>query len=347
MKQIYNKNKLFGYWLLLGVGMLIIQIMLGGITRLSGSGLSITEWKIITGIIPPLNNNDWLVAFNKYQQTPQYQIINFNFTITDFKFIFFWEWLHRFWARLMGIIFLIGFSYFLYKKTFKIDWAFKLIILFILGILQGAIGWIMVASGLIGDAVYVKPIKLAVHFCFALILIGYTFWFALSILYQSKSFIHCSRKLKYFLMTIIGLLIVQLFFGALIAGYKGAAVASTWPTYNGMWIPFIKINQLFSEPITIQFIHRNLGYIIAIIIIIFSYKIRLYKNHSIFNKTKYLPIIFVFLQIILGIFSLLSSKYIVANQWGIFQGLALLHQTVAIFLFLALLHIFFLIRKYA
>jgi cytochrome c oxidase assembly protein subunit 15 len=161
-------------WLLIGVFMIIVQIVLGGITRLTGSGLSITEWDVITGTLPPLTDSKWLEEFHKYQQTPQYRLLNFDFTLTDFKFIFFWEWFHRLWGRLIGVVFFIPFLVFLFQRRFRSDMVQPLIILFLLGALQGAVGWIMVASGLVGDAIYVKPTRLALHFVFAMVLLFYT-----------------------------------------------------------------------------------------------------------------------------------------------------------------------------
>src|SRR5258706_1348780 len=168
-------------WLMIGVGMLIVQILLGGITRLSGSGLSITEWNVITGALPPLNEQQWVTEFDKYKQTPQFHLLNFDFTLSDFKFIFFWEWLHRFWARLIGLVFAVPFIIFIIRGRFKQNMIRPMVILFLLGALQGAVGWIMVASGLTGDAVYVRPTRLALHFVFALGLVVYTFWFALQL----------------------------------------------------------------------------------------------------------------------------------------------------------------------
>ena len=169
-------------WLLVGVGMLIVQILLGGITRLTGSGLSITEWDVVTGTLPPLNQAEWEVAFEKYKQTPQFGYLNSDFTLSNFKFIFFWEWFHRFWARLLGVVFLVPFIIFLVQRRFKPEMVRPLIILFLLGALQGAVGWIMVASGLTGNAIYVKPTRLALHFIFAIGLLCYTYWFALQLL---------------------------------------------------------------------------------------------------------------------------------------------------------------------
>src|SRR5215475_5432448 len=131
-------------WLLIGIGMLVIQVLLGGITRLTGSGLSITEWKPIMGALPPMNDQQWNEAFDKYKQIAQYKYINSSFTLSDFKSIFFWEWFHRLWARLIGVVFIIPFVIFLIQKRFKEKMIRPLIILFLLGALQGLVGWIMV-----------------------------------------------------------------------------------------------------------------------------------------------------------------------------------------------------------
>ena len=151
--------------------MLLVQVILGGITRLTGSGLSITEWNLGSGTLPPLNEAQWMEAFDKYKQTEQFRQLNSGFTLPDFKFIFFWEWFHRLWGRLIGVVFAIPFIIFLIQKRFKREMVVPLIILFLLGALQGAVGWIMVASGLTGDAVYVRPTKLAMHFVLAMVLL--------------------------------------------------------------------------------------------------------------------------------------------------------------------------------
>ena len=140
-----QKNSQVGWWLIVGVLMIMIQVVLGGITRLTGSGLSITEWApLLKGILPPMNETEWQEAFDKYKQIGQYKFINFDFTLDDFKFIFFWEWLHRLWARLIGFVFIIPFIYFIIKGRIKRDMVVPMVILFLLGILQAVIGWIMV-----------------------------------------------------------------------------------------------------------------------------------------------------------------------------------------------------------
>src|SRR5690606_5203799 len=176
-------------WLLVGVGMIIIQVLLGGITRLTGSGLSITEWKPIMGALPPMNEGDWKIAFEKYQQIAQFKYLNFHYTLEDFKFIFFWEWFHRLWARLLGVVFIIPFVIFLVQKRFKKEMIRPMIILFLLGALQGLVGWIMVQSGLNdSELLYVSHYRLAIHFILALGLLVYTLWFALELLIPNSQF---------------------------------------------------------------------------------------------------------------------------------------------------------------
>ncbi|TAG10932.1 MAG: heme A synthase [Sphingobacteriia bacterium] len=350
METINRSDKKVAIWLLIGVAMTVIQFALGGITRLTGSGLSITEWDIITGSLPPLNETAWLAAFNKYKLTPQFQLLNFEFTLSDFKFIFFWEWFHRLWARLIGVVFAFGFVWFLYKKSFKKEMIKPLLILFLLGALQGLVGWIMVASGLTGDAVYVKPTRLALHFILALGLLSYTFWFAMKLLVPPKEIL-VDATIQKTNLWLIALLIFQLFYGALMAGHKAANAAATWPTINGEWIP----TQLFSHQplllnfidntILIHFIHRGLAYLLLIAIIGWSFLL-FKKNHdSLFNKIKKIPFIITFLQVILGIASVLTSSGIIAGKWGVFEWMAQLHQLTGMLLLLSLLSILFIVRR--
>jgi len=187
--NVVKKSNAVAIWLLIGVGMIVVQVLLGGITRLTGSGLSITEWKPLLGAIPPLNEADWQKAFEQYKQIGQFKQLNFEFTLSDFKFIYFWEWFHREWARLIAIVFLLPFVYFIIKKKFRQEMVKPLMILFLLGILQGLIGWIMVKSGLNEESLYVNHIRLAIHFISALGLLSYTLWFALQLLVDAKQLI--------------------------------------------------------------------------------------------------------------------------------------------------------------
>jgi cytochrome c oxidase assembly protein subunit 15 len=344
-----RSSKPVAIWLLIGVGMIIIQVLLGGITRLTGSGLSITEWNIITGALPPLNEQQWLGEFEKYKQTPQFYLLNADFGLKDFKFIFFWEWFHRFWARLIGVVFIIPFIIFLLQKRFKPEMVKPLMILFLLGALQGAVGWIMVASGLTGDAIYVKPTRLALHFVFALGLLCYTFWFALQLLVPKEKLIGNVAARKLIIITII-VLVLQLIYGALMAGHKAATAAPTWPDINGSIVPTGMMGNnegllnLIDNKITIHFIHRGLAYLLVILIILLSIRLYKIKANPLLSKTRIWPMLLVLSQVVLGIFSVLTSIQIIPNQWGTFEWMAQLHQLVAMFLLLSLVWLLYIIR---
>jgi cytochrome c oxidase assembly protein subunit 15 len=339
--SILRGNRAVAIWLLIGVGMIIVQILLGGITRLTGSGLSITEWDVVTGTLPPLNEAAWMEKFNEYRQTPQYRLLNTGFTLEDFKFIFFWEWFHRFWARLIGVVFVIGFIYLVAKRYLRRDMVNPLLILFVLGALQGAVGWIMVASGLTGDAVYVKPTRLAMHFVLAVGLLCYTFWFALQLLVPATERRY-SAPVKKGLVILLVLLTIQLIYGALMAGHKAATVAPTWPTINGSWLPDGMASHnpwlinFIDNTITVHFIHRNLAYLITILVIIWYRKASLENLSAKARTWLRWPLILVVVQVMLGILSVLSSKSIIPNHWGNFEWMAQLHQLVAMFLVLSL-----------
>ncbi len=337
-------NKNVARWLYLGVFMLVIQIVLGGITRLTESGLSITEWNPITGALPPLNHTQWMMEFNKYKGTDQFRHIHADFSLSDFKSIFFWEWFHRNWARLMGVVFLVGFFYFLIKKQFKKDMIIPFVILFLLGMIQGAVGWIMVASGLVPDRLFVDHIKLATHFMTALLLLCYTFWFALSISVPSRMKTY-NKPLRKITWIIMGVLFFQLIYGAFMAGLHAATAAPTWPTINGQWIPS-SMNRLspgwknfLDNKITVQFIHRGLAYTLLVLVIIWTVKARKIIGSALFSRTKYLPIFLVFLQVILGITTVLLSPYGSDLVW-----LGVAHQFVAIMLLISIIFMLYILR---
>lgn len=340
--------KIIANWIFIGVAMLIVQVLLGGITRLTGSGLSITEWKPIVGALPPLTETQWQKAFEQYQQIAQYKYINHQFVLTDFKFIFFWEWFHRLWARLISVVFLIPFIYFIVKKYFKQWMIMPLVILFLLGAAQGAIGWIMVKSGLNDENLYVNHIRLAIHFVSAMVLICYALIFGLKLIVPQQDFI-VDAPLKKFTVVIIAVIVIQLFYGSFMAGLKGAIAAPTWPDINGMIVPkpFFSSNisnDLFFNIINIHFIHRTLAYIIFILILIWWRKAIKYKTNS-FNKTKHLPLVFVSLQIVLGVAAILNSPKIVLGHFGSFEWLAQLHQLVGMLLLLSVITNFYLIKS--
>jgi len=330
-------------WLLIGIAMLIVQVLLGGITRLTGSGLSITEWKPIMGALPPMNDRQWNEAFDKYKHIAQYKYLNASFTLSDFKSIFFWEWLHRLWARLIGVAFLVPFVIFLIQKRFKPEMVKPMIILFLLGALQGLVGWIMVMSGLNEENIYVSHYRLAIHFIFALVLICYTLWFALKLLIPGKEFVE-NPPLKKFTLWLIATLTLQLIYGAFMAGLKAATYAPTWPDINGNFLPHggspsSGISKLFDNPITVHFIHRNLAYLITILIFVWLARSKKIKG-TLFKKTSWIPLALVLLQLVLGIFTVLRSPYPNALRW-----LGVTHQFVAMCLLLSLIFEFYLLHR--
>ena len=357
MNTANRSNKLVATWLLLGVVMTIIQFVLGGVTRLTGSGLSITEWEVITGALPPLSEEAWLIEFAKYKQTPQFQLLNFEFDLQNFKYIFFWEWFHRLWARIIGLVFAGGFIWFVVAKHFKKEMIKPLVILFFLGIMQGAIGWIMVASGLEGDAVYVKPTRLALHFIFALGLLSYTFWFALQLsvpqtALQIQAGMHQAiKKAKTLNAAILALLVLQLMYGALMAGHKAAMVVPTWPTINGDYVP----SNLFSDPvfllnfienkILVHFMHRGIAYVLLVLVIYWTVQLYRINGSLFFNRIKIFPLLLVVLQVLLGIASLLYARSIIPGVWGIFEWMAQIHQLVGMSLLLSLVATFYVMRE--
>ena len=339
-----NFSNSIARWLFAGVIMLMVQILLGGITRLTESGLSITEWKPLTGVLPPLNTAQWMAEFDKYKHTDQFRYIHADFSLSDFKFIFFWEWFHRTWARLMGLVFLAGFFYFLIRKQFRPDMVIPFIILFLLGVMQGAIGWIMVKSGLVPEKLFVGHIQLATHFMAALLLLCYTLWFALEPSVPANE-ITVNPGLKKVTLVIFCILFIQLIYGAFMAGLHAATAAPTWPKINGQWIPDSINNlspgwkNLIDNKITIQFIHRGIAYILLAAVIIWWIKAKKINGSSLFTKTKFIPLVLIILQVILGIATVIMSPYGNNLVWF---GVA--HQLVAMLFLMTMIFMLYIIR---
>jgi heme a synthase len=367
-----DPSRAVAIWVYTGVIMLLVQVILGGITRLTGSGLSITEWDVATGALPPLGTAQWQAAFEKYRHTPQYILLNSGFSLADFKFIFFWEWFHRFWARLVGVVFLVGFVWLLLKGKIRSGMVRPLIVLFLLGALQGAVGWIMVMSGLTGDAIYVQPTKLALHFVFALVLIVYTFWLGLQLsvprkrtfegtadpgsdssvqgLASSLTRTRAVTSLRRWTVAILGVLLFQLLYGALMAGLKAANAAPTWPTINGDWVPsgLFDHRSLFEalagNKIAVQFIHRTFAYCLLLMVLIWTIKAaRLPSTPDFFRPLRWLPLLLVGTQILLGIGSLLTSPWIRPQRWVSFDWLAEFHQMTGLLFLLTMIWMLYLV----
>lgn len=330
-------------WLVVGVVMIVIQILLGGITRLTGSGLSITEWKPILGTLPPMNAEQWQAAFEQYKKIGQYTYLNADFTLSDFKFIYFWEWFHRLWARLIAIAFLIPFIGFIIQKRFKRQMITPLLILFLLGGLQGFIGWIMVKSGLNKEDIYVNHIRLAIHFIAALILLVYTLWFALSLIIPRQQIV-INTTLRKLSVLILIFLTVQLVYGAFMAGLKAATFAPTWPTINGLWLPagiakYPGIKNLTDNPIAVHFIHRGLAYLLTTLVLIWWWKAVKVSGSKLFLRIKSLPVTIILIQVILGILTVINSA-----EAELFMWLGVAHQFFAIVFLLVMVWMLYLIR---
>ncbi len=340
-----RNNRQVAIWLLIGVGMIMIQVLLGGITRLTESGLSITEWNPVTGTLPPLNEAAWQAEFDKYKITDQFKYIHQNFSLSDFKFIFFWEWFHRVWARLLGIVFLAGFVYFIVKKKFSKQMITPMVILFVLGALQGAIGWIMVKSGLVPEKYFVGHVELTTHFIAAMGLLCYTLWFALSLLIKPEQKI-INTTLQKWMLIILVVLVLQLVYGAFMAGLKAAVSAPTWPDINGSIIPADMgemepwSKNLLSNNITIHFIHRSLAYLLLVLITAWYFKAAAVKENILFGKWRVRILLVVVLQAVLGVLTVLNAT---SDSKLILFGV--LHQFTAMLLLICVTVLLYLCRK--
>ena len=315
-------------WLLSGCFLIFIMVLIGGITRLTDSGLSMSTWGLLGGA-PPLNLNEWIIAFDIYKATPEGKI-NTHYTLADFKYIFFWEYLHRMMGRLLGVVFIVPFIFFLIKKKLSKKLIVQSCILLALGASQGLIGWWMVKSGLV-DKPDVSHFRLAIHLITAFLTCAYTLWVALPLVFPMSR--EGNKMIFNHLVVLFILVIIQIIYGAFIAGLKAGRIYNTWPKMGDQWIP----ESVFLNPgAGYQFIHRTL----AIIILAFTFyiwqkgkKIKLSKFQ--YNSFYILPII-VFLQTLLWIFALVLSVPL---------SLALTHQILAFFLLLWLVINLFLFKK--
>lgn len=326
-------------WLYLGLFMLIIQIFLGGITRLTGSGLSITRWDIVTGIYFPISEESWREQFDLYKATPQFQKINSAFSLNDFKFIYFWEYFHRLWARLMGLCFVFPFFYFLFKKKLDSVLIKRLLILVLLAAFVASLGWIMVSSGLIHRP-WVNAYKLSFHLVAAVITVAYLLWIIVKRSLAKSLMGPRDRTLNRMLLATNILLFLQIFIGGVVAGMKAAIVAPTWPLIQGKWIPDEAFNvtsyslYVFGDyeisaagPLIVQFWHRSLAYLIFGFMIFVLY--RIYKRYGDRYKNWIgCAILLLSLQVILGILTLINSVGAIPIWFAVF------HQIVGIVLFL-------------
>ena len=320
-----ERPQLLASWLLAVAAMIFVMVVVGGITRLTESGLSITQWRPVTGIIPPLTETAWQAEFARYQQIPEYQQINRGMSLDAFKGIFFWEYLHRLLGRLIGIAFALPLAWFAWKRMIPKGYGPRLVILFVLGGLQGAIGWWMVASGLV-ERTDVSHVRLAIHLLAALLIFGAIVWTALDL----KSPGARRQRMPTVALWTLSVLGLQLMFGAYVAGLDAGYAFDTWPLMGDELYPSAApvlepaIRNLVDNPIMVQFIHRWLAFGLLLMVVILARKVKRVggRRESIWVHSA------VGTQILLGIATLLT---------GVRIELAVLHQATAVILLATIL----------
>lgn len=340
-------------WLFIGLVMVFIQVVVGGITRLTESGLSITKWEVVSGTLPPMSEDAWLKEFELYKNTPQYKEINEGMSMEDFKFIFFWEYIHRFWARIMGFVFLFPFLYFLQKKMLDKALLKKLGVVIFLAVLAATFGWIMVASGLV-ERPWVNAYKLSLHLLIAFSVYVALLWAFLSTHTFNMYGFKPSWDLKKIIYGFIVLLILQIFFGGVLSGMKAAVVYPSWPDMNGVYFPsmifdksewtvenFNKYDRNVFVPTLIHFLHRNTAYILFIVGIILCmglYKAVKFCKSSIIRSIPASLLLVLILQVTFGIVTVLKSVGNIPVLWGV------LHQVGALLLLTTIVFSLFIVR---
>ncbi len=316
-------------WLWACIILLLTIVVIGGITRLTNSGLSITEWKPFIGIIPPLTHSNWLLEFKKYQQTPEYNLINFGMSLAEFKSIYLMEYIHRVLARLVGFLFLIPLLWFIYKKALTRAEIYTFLVTCSFGIMQAFAGWYMVKSGLISKP-HVSHFRLSIHLAIAIIIIS----LLLVIIFARLKKLPSISKKNFTPLIILQLVVfLQIILGSFVAGLDAGMIYNEFPMMGESFIPDeIAHNSLltsFSSPAIVQFMHRIMAYLILIITCYIYY---LYNNNVIREARYVFKILFfiVFLQIILGILTLLLHVPI---------SFAILHQGIGILLHCVILYL--------
>jgi len=313
-----NYIKFLKLWLISLFILIVLMVAIGGLTRLTDSGLSITAWELFKGILPPLNSNDWDNYFLQYKKIPEYKNINFGMTLTEFKIIFYWEYAHRLLARIVGLFSLLPLIFFTLKFKNVNYYSNKYYLIFLLICLQGFIGWFMVSSGLIENN-NVSHFRLSIHLSLALFLLSLIFWYLLEIFNIGKFMIKVSKLLLFSILTLI---VLQIVLGAFLSGLDGGLIYNSWPDMNGSFIPS-DVNmkdylsyQLFYNPSIVQFFHRITAYILLFFIIILNYQLIKKKINILYIL---LFDIAILLQIFLGIITLISGveiKYASLHQLG-------------------------------
>ena len=328
-------NNQISSWLMSMFLIISVMIVVGGLTRLTDSGLSITQWQLFSGFLPPLNSSQWNIYFDLYKEIPEFKLQNYDMTMKEFKVIFWWEWAHRFLGRLIGISFLVPLVYFTFKVKFKK--LLSLYFIFLLICFQGFIGWYMVSSGLV-DRVDVSHFRLSVHLLIAFIILSLIFWNYLKIK-VTKSNQNTINSL--FPFTFLILIFLQITIGAFVSGMDAGKIYNSWPLMGNSFFPddneLINLFSIsaFSDPSLVQFIHRNLAYFIGFFYLSIFFNVYKNKIKSLYNSVNVLGF-FIILQIALGILTLLYGAQIT---------IASMHQISSIFLVSSCIYFLFINTK--
>jgi len=322
-------------WLFLLTIMTFFMIVIGGLTRLTDSGLSMVDWRPIMGTIPPLSHQSWLNVFNDYKTSPEFQIVNKYMTLEDFKYIFWWEWFHRFFARCIGIIFVFPLIFFLITKKIKRSLLITLIFVFLFGLFQALVGWWMVKSGL-NENPYVSAYRLVFHLINALIIFSILFWTSLnSLLIDEENIIVKNKKINYLFHICLLLILVTIISGGFMAGTNAGNSFNTFPLMNKSFIPEgyylddYKWLNIFENTVAINFNHRWLASFTFVFIFAFIFYLLISQKYNIIRYSLILVLFFVTLQFILGVLTLIYNVPI---------SLASFHQTNSTLLLASLLY---------
>tara|TARA_B100001121_G_scaffold27242_1_gene21502 strand:- start:634 stop:1650 length:1017 start_codon:yes stop_codon:yes gene_type:complete len=325
-------NNHLSIWLISMFWIISIMIIVGGLTRLTDSGLSITKWQLFSGFLPPLNQKDWIIYFNLYKEIPEFKLQNFNMSLQEFKVIFWWEWAHRFLGRLIGIMFLVPLIYFSFKV--KISKLINFYFIFLLICFQGFIGWYMVKSGLV-DRVDVSHFRLSIHLLIAFLILSLIFWNYLKITNNRNISRKINPLIPFFFLFLV---FTQIAIGAFVSGMDAGKIYNSWPYMGETYFPndndFSSLFKLsaFSDPSLVQFIHRNLAYIICLFYLVIFYKIYVNKMYELYPSINLLGG-FIILQIILGVLTIIFGAHIF---------IASMHQISSIFLVSSCIYFFYI-----
>ncbi len=307
------------------------MLVVGGITRLTQSGLSMVDWQPIMGTLPPMNSADWQEAFQQYQQYPEYQQLNPDMTLAEFKTIFFWEYVHRLLGRLTGLVFLIPFLWFWFTGRFDARLKRRALLLFLLGGAQGGMGWLMVKSGLV-DVPYVSHYRLALHLALTFVLFGLCIWYALDLYKPKITWVRSQkiyRALRRWLVVIGMLIFLQVIWGSFVAGLKAGYMFNTFPLMQGNWIPEQLHNMqphllnYLENPVTVQWTHRVLGTLLGLTVILFWIRMLIWNIDRDAKFKAVMLLAVVLIQYVLGVITLFYSVPVT---------LGVLHQAIALIL---------------